>query len=354
MLGTQCLVRQWMVSVVSGCCLWSKLDFRGDAPGAILGSTVDTCSASASRGSLTNFTYFPRCGGLVFCSIVSVRTTLRRRWELCRTTLHGARKTARASGKHPGVLMEPEVQLEAATVGYVAASAPLQAVASLAGGDEVDATTTKYLLKCALRKRQKEEEEKRRRKEKKEDEEPMKRAQRIIDGAFFLASSSGKRRKKRRRKRKGADSFLPVVDVPVIMPQIQFIYRRLVFQLWRRDKYPQCMLHSSRCSSWTRFLACPVCCFDKCLVRWCRKLWSSRSCSPSLAVDIPLRSAEADHHGPDRPSDHRHFPVAEHGWPMSLLCDFTCFRRQRNAWTSVLHAMRQPTVLWLFSTVPCI
>ena len=24
MLGTQCLVRQWMVSVVSGCCLWSN------------------------------------------------------------------------------------------------------------------------------------------------------------------------------------------------------------------------------------------------------------------------------------------------------------------------------------------
>ena len=42
--------------------------------GAILGSTVDTCCASASRGSLTNFTCFPRCGGLVFCSVVSVLT----------------------------------------------------------------------------------------------------------------------------------------------------------------------------------------------------------------------------------------------------------------------------------------
>ena len=59
-------------------CVWvlpvSKLEFRRDAAGAILGSTVDTCPASASRGSLTNFTYFPRCGGLVFCSIVSVLT----------------------------------------------------------------------------------------------------------------------------------------------------------------------------------------------------------------------------------------------------------------------------------------
>ena len=59
--------RVWVLPV-------SKLDFRGDVMGAILGSTVDTCSASVSRGSLTNFTYFPRCGGLVFCSIVSVLT----------------------------------------------------------------------------------------------------------------------------------------------------------------------------------------------------------------------------------------------------------------------------------------
>ena len=74
----------------------------------------------------------------------------------------------------------------------------------------------------------------------------------------------------------------------MIMPQIQFIHRRLFFQLWRRDKYPQCMLYSSRCNSWTRFLTCPVCCFDKCLVRWCRKLWSFCSCSSSLFVDIPF------------------------------------------------------------------
>ena len=72
------------------------------------------------------------------------------------------------------------------------------------------------------------------------------------------------------------------------MPQIQFIHIRWVFQLWRRDKFPQCMLYSSRCSSWTRFLTCPLWCFDRCLVRRCRKLWFSRSCSPSLAVDFPF------------------------------------------------------------------
>ena len=114
-----------------------------------------------------------------------------------------SQKTARASGEHPGVLKEPEVQ--AAAVGYVAVSTPLLVVASLAGGDEVDATTTtKYLLKCALRKR-KEEEEERRRKEKKEHEELMKRAQSIIDDAASLpalpTSSSAGKRKKRRKKR---------------------------------------------------------------------------------------------------------------------------------------------------------
>ena len=101
-------------------------------------------------------------------------------------------------GKHPGVLKEPEVQLEAVTVGYVAAGAPRLVVASLAGGDEVDATTTKYLLKCALRKRQKEEEEERRRKQREEEEELHKQVQRVIDAS----SSSGKRRKKKKRRKR--------------------------------------------------------------------------------------------------------------------------------------------------------
>ena len=118
-----------------------------------------------------------------------------------------SQKTARASGEHPGVLKEPEVQLEAATVLPVP---PLLVVASLAG--------TKYLLKCALRKRQKEEEEERRRKEKKEHEELMKRAQSVIDDAASLSSSSRKRRKKKWRKRKlpksGCRLFLPGCGLP--------------------------------------------------------------------------------------------------------------------------------------------
>ena len=59
----------------------------------------------------------------------------------------------------------PEVagpQGAAATAGYVAAPGPLLVVASLAGGDEVDATTVSYLLKAALKLKKYEEEEKER------------------------------------------------------------------------------------------------------------------------------------------------------------------------------------------------
>ena len=74
------MVRQWMVSpscLVVACGV--RLDFRGDATGAILGSTVDTCSASVSRDSLTNFTHFLCCGGLVSCSV----SVLTQNGEVC-------------------------------------------------------------------------------------------------------------------------------------------------------------------------------------------------------------------------------------------------------------------------------
>ena len=47
-------------------------------------------------------------------------------------------------------------------------------------------------------------------------------------------------------------------------------------------------------------------CNDRYVVFWCRKLWSFRSCSSSLAV----RSAEADLHGPVCSADHGDFAVA--------------------------------------------
>ena len=124
------------------------------------------------------------------------------------------------------------MQLEAATVGYVAASTPLLVVASLAGGDDVDATTVSYLLSVALAKK-KEEEEKEKEVKEKEAEEVKAREERkakleekmlvinrrVRDGAATPAeeaawrrwmgiapgsssSTSGKRRKRKKRRKK--------------------------------------------------------------------------------------------------------------------------------------------------------
>ena len=121
----------------------------------------------------------------------------------------------------------------------------------MAGGDSVDGTALRFLVKKALRGRRRRGGRRRRR-----------------GGSRRLRCTHPKRRKKKRRKKKLPKSGCrPGCGSPVIMPQIQFIHRRLVFQLWRRDKYPQCMFYSSRCSSWTRFLTCPLWCFDKCLVQ---------------------------------------------------------------------------------------
>ena len=62
-----------------------------------------------------------------------------------------AQKTVRVTGARLEVLMDPEPR-------SVTWLPRCLSVASLAGGDEVDATTTMCLLKCALRKRQEEEE----------------------------------------------------------------------------------------------------------------------------------------------------------------------------------------------------
>ena len=62
-------------------------------------------------------------------------------------------------GKRPGLPPEPEPQGAAATVGYVAAGAPLLAVSSLRGADGVDDTAVKFLLRAELKKKKEEDEE---------------------------------------------------------------------------------------------------------------------------------------------------------------------------------------------------
>ena len=93
----------------------------------------------------------------------------------------------------------PPLPQTAATVGYVAAPGPLLVVPSLAGGDSVDGTALRFLLKQTLA-LQKEEEEERRRKELEEEDrsarESLERAQRFLDRA------ASKRKRKKRKKKK--------------------------------------------------------------------------------------------------------------------------------------------------------
>ena len=134
----------------------------------------------------------------------------------------GLRAQMSFSAARPGVLKDPAPQ-GAVTVGYVAAPGPLLVVASLAGGDEVDATTVSYLLKAALVK--KKEEDERKVQERKErvmrDIHRKIHANEAVSEAEWAAwrawhgissSSSGgqkRKRKKRRKRRTPRTSSLP-------------------------------------------------------------------------------------------------------------------------------------------------
>ena len=71
------------------------------------------------------------------------------------------------------------------------------------------------------------------------------------------------------------DSLVQTVQRPVVAPQAQFLAR-----LWI-------------CLSL----------YDRCVVRWCSKLWLSHSCMSSKVVDF--RAAETAPHGPTFSEDHR-------------------------------------------------
>ena len=90
-----------------------------------------------------------------------------------------AQKTDRA-GTRPGVLKDPEPHGAAVTVGPVAAEA-LLVVASLAGGDGVDATTVSFLLFENLQLQKEEEEERKRQREVAEYEAWMRALDRRVD-----------------------------------------------------------------------------------------------------------------------------------------------------------------------------
>ena len=111
----------------------------------------------------------------------------------------------------------------AVTVGYVAAPGPLLVVASLAGGDGVDATTVSYLLSVALAKKKEEEEKEKEEKERKRKEVLARAQERVRDGlplssaedaAWRQWSGLPPRQEKKRKRKKRKKRKLPRAPLP--------------------------------------------------------------------------------------------------------------------------------------------
>ena len=133
----------------------------------------------------------------------------------------GLRAQTTFSAGRPGVLKDPAPQ-GAVTVGYVAAPGLLLVVASLAGGDGVDATTVSYLLSVALAKKKEEEEKEKEEKERKLKEVLARAQERVRDGLPLSSAEDAawrqwsglpprqeKKKRKKRKKRKLPRSPLP-------------------------------------------------------------------------------------------------------------------------------------------------
>ena len=119
------------------------------------------------------------------------------------------------SAGRPGVLTEPEPQVGAVTVGYVAAPVPLVSSPILAGGDATDDVTVAFLVAAALEEKKDEEEKARvrRQREAAEHEARMRELDRRVQNDVPLSPAESRawmrwaghlppKKRKRRRKRK--------------------------------------------------------------------------------------------------------------------------------------------------------
>ena len=281
-----------------------------------------------------------------------------------------SQKTVSSRGVRPGVLQDPAPQLVSEHAACPCSSGvPSHSLPALAdaAGDAVDSTTLRFLTAAALKLRQMEEEEEEEErklvelevKRKESELQSLAEATRVMAQQRATGSSSwtsalarsvqlrrelkelrGEKRKKRKKRKKRSFRRLPqVMGVPVFIidefqqsiPQFQFIHRRLVFHVRRRDRYPQCIRSCSLCSSWTRFVTCGSS-FD-----------SAENCGYS-AVAVHrrpssfLRSAEADPtvQTVQQTTEIPLMPFVFR-WSMPLLCRFCAsqvvyLRTQRTAW----------------------
>ena len=166
---------------------------------------------------------------------MELAAALHHSWDARSNVVHAALRGQKSSGTRPEPLEEvSNPQVGAVTVRHVAAPGPLLVVASLAGGDEVDATTVSFLLRenLKLQKKKEEEKERRRKREEAEYEAHMQELDRRVQadvpltpaesrawrkwaGHFPIPTRSKKKRKKKKLPR--CARLDKVVDVPVII-----------------------------------------------------------------------------------------------------------------------------------------
>ena len=230
-------------------------------------------------------------------------------------------------------------------VGYVAAPVPLLSAPLLAdtAAEAVDVNTVHFLLKDALKQLKE-----RRNMEAEEEERWMAQAKAMTVLSRQLPPRGG--RPCALQRQVPAVQVLHVLEgAPAAVHRQSAGFPCCATETW----YPQCYCTEDRLVPSGTVLGqsrCAVLCNDSCFVRWCRKpvefpqvhflvkvicpllsclmllvrqrrkLWSFRSCSSSLAVDIPVVTQTLIP-TPDYSADHRDLAFAAHyWWSMSLLC----------------------------------
>ena len=152
-------------------------------------------SASSGHGTVTSVRGLPWGWRLPSTTAHSGWWRREREWSTRRTLAFGHR-SLHSWGSGQVSPPEPEPLRRAVTDRYVAAQAPLLVVPSMAGGDNIDGTTLRFLLEHCLKMKVLLEEEEKRKEEEKEKEKAL------TARARSSASLGPKRSRKKRRKKK--------------------------------------------------------------------------------------------------------------------------------------------------------
>ena len=211
-------------AVVTEARVWCAVACSGGSPcrwlnslEAVLQSAAG--NASSGHGTVTSARRLPWSWRRPSTTPRSGWRRREREWSTRSTSAYGHKPPLQ--GTWPGVLLDPELQVRPATVGYVAAAgAPLLTVPSLGGGDAMDDTSVHFLLEMALLSQEEVEQlrktekrklarEEKERKDKELQEVFVRRTAEYLQGLSQPSSSSSPRKRKRKKKKLPKSRLLP-------------------------------------------------------------------------------------------------------------------------------------------------